>query len=350
MMPYNIEILDRDFIYRSSYQTQEIEYHEDYLAMDSSRAVVAKIKAMEGDYIRISGTANHIGIVTACEDKGTKYEIQFKPMLMLTDVDVHYDRETLKTTPLEAWIAGILNDTFRDNPDMLQNITGFSAVSLSETKNVVINLESNIGNLYSIITEALVKYSVVVDFEIDVNKKSLTACIRARNKESPTIEADLPNILSRLFVIRQAEKTVNKMSVYNENDESEYMDFYMLEDGSIVTDSTAAGRISPVVFAAAYITHEADDAQTFAEAAYEKAFSSMQAADYNNLIELTVLNDDDLVCPDLLEIGQRVKIIRSGIMYETVLTGKVVGKTTKLIFGAVRLELTKKIKRRMQQR
>ncbi|MBD5480226.1 MAG: hypothetical protein HDR14_13205 [Lachnospiraceae bacterium] len=350
MRLYNIEILSKDFVYRSSYQTQEVEYHEDYLAMDSSRAVVPKITAMEGDYIIVSGAVNHAGIVTACEDKGTKYEIQFKPILMLTDVDVHYDRTALRTVSLEAWIAGILNDTFRDNTDSLQNITGFTAVPLTETKNAVMELESNIGNLYSIITEALVKYSVVVDFTIDVSKKTLTACIQAKNKESPVIEADLPNILSRLFVIRQAEKTVNKISVYNENDETEHMDFYMLENGNIVTDSTAAGRISPVVFAAVYIAYEDGGNQEFAEAAYEKAFSSMQAADYNNLIELTVLNNDTLVRPETMEIGQRVKIIRNEIMYETVLTGKVVGKTTKLIFGAVRLELTKQLKRRMQQR
>lgn len=348
MMPYNIEILDSAFNYKSSYQTQDMEYHEDYLIMDNSRCVVHEITAAEGDYIIISGAAKNVGIVTACEDKGNQYEIQFKPVLMMTDVDVHYDREQLKTVSLEAWIAGILNDTFRDNADTMQNITGFSAVPLTETKNVVIELESNIGNLYSIITEALVKYSVVVDFDIDVNKKTLTASIQARNKESPVIEADLPNILSRLFVIKQADKTVNKLSVYNENDETEHTDFYMLEDGSIVTDSTAAGRISPVVFATTYIKHDADDEQTFEEAAYEKAFSSMQAADYNNLIELTMLNDDTMVNPGKMEIGQRAKVIRNGTVYDTVLTGKVIGKTTKLIFGAVRLELTKKLKRRMQ--
>ncbi|MEZ3426321.1 MAG: hypothetical protein K1W13_02805 [Lachnospiraceae bacterium] len=349
MIPFNIEILDRNFTYRSSYQAREMEYHEDYLSLDSSRIVVPKIVAMEGDYIRITGAANRVGIVTACEDKGTKYEVQFKPMLILADVEVHYDREALKTISLEEWIANILNSTFRDNADVLQNITGFSAIPLTATKNAVMELESNIGNLYSIITEALIKYNVVMDFEIDISKKALTVGIQARNKEIPVIEADFPNVLNRLFIIRQADEAVNKLSVYNEKDETEHMDFYMLDNGNIVTESTAAGRISPVAFAAVYITHEAGD-KTFAEAAYEKAFSYMHTADYNNLIELTVLNDDVLVCPESLKIGQKVKIIRNNVMYETVLTGKVVGKTTKLIFGAVRLELTKKLKRRIAKK
>lgn len=347
MIPYNIEILDRNFAYRSSCQAQEVEFREDYLSMDTSRAVVPEIMAQEGDYIRISGINNHIGIVAACEDRGTKYEVQFKPMLILTDVDVHYDREMLKTEPLETWIAGLLNNIYRNNADTLQNIAGFSALPLTETHNTVLEMESNIGNLYSIITESLVKYGVIVDFEIDVNKKELLAIIRTKNKGIPVIEADLPNILNRLFIIRQADKTVNKLSVYNENDETEHMDFYMLENGNIVTDSEAAGRINPVIFSAAYIAYETGSSQTFEEAAYEKAFSVMQPAVYNNLIELTVLNDDTLVCPALLDIGQRVRVIRNGTMYETVLTGKVIGKTTKLIFGAVRLELTKKLKRRI---
>lgn len=42
--------------------------------------------------------------------------------------------------------------------------------------------------------------------------------------------------------------------------------------------------------------------------------------------------------------------VRNKEQYETVLTGKVVGKTTKLIFGAVRLELTKKLKRRIAKK
>ena len=62
---------------------------------------------------------------------------------------------------------------------------------------------------------------------------------------------------------------------------------------------------------------------------------------YSNLIELTMLNDDSLVKPDTLHFGQVVKVLTDGVSYTSILTGRERGKCTKLIFGTVRLDLTK---------
>lgn len=67
--------------------------------------------------------------------------------------------------------------------------------------------------------------------------------------------------------------------------------------------------------------------------------------DYNSLIELTFMRDDTLANPLTLEVGKKVNVIHKGRTYESILTGKkVTSEHVKLIFGKVRLELTKILK------
>lgn len=81
----------------------------------------------------------------------------------------------------------------------------------------------------------------------------------------------------------------------------------------------------------------------FYEKSAERAAEVFRQPDFNNLIELTVSENDGLV-HDLV-IGQRVAVIKGDIQYPTILTGyEMVNKTIKYIFGAVRIDLTKKLK------
>lgn len=346
---YNVEIVSPDFVYQSSYQIGQVEFTEDYLSPDNNKVELPDIRAKQGDYILLTGPADYAGIITSYTETERGYELQFKSLLSLTDIDVHFDKADLKTVSLEEWLAHILNATFRDNEDPLQNVTGFSAVAEPETYKAVIDTETNIGNLYEILKEALLLYGVVVDFVIEVGKKRLTAAVRTRKKESPVIEADLPNILQPAFTIKQADVAANKMVIYNELNEVEHVAFYMLQDGSITADSGAAGRIRPVVSQTIYIAHEETDEESFYDMAYVKAGAGLIKEKHNCLIELTVQKADTLVKPWELEIGQKAKIIHKNTVYDTVLTGKKQGETTTLLFGAVRLELTKILKGRIKK-
>ena len=66
---------------------------------------------------------------------------------------------------------------------------------------------------------------------------------------------------------------------------------------------------------------------------------------YSNLIELTMMNGDALVKPEELEFGQVADIISDGQSYRSILTGRERGRNTKLVFGTVRLDLTKILRR-----
>ena len=91
-----------------------------------------------------------------------------------------------------------------------------------------------------------------------------------------------------------------------------------------------------------------DDEQTMAQFLNGLNHPIKKIADfqpYSNLIELTMANDDGLVKPEQMEFGQQVEIISDGVAYRSILTGRERGKNTKLVFGTVRLDLTKILRR-----
>lgn len=351
MSLYNIEIFNNHFEYISSYQLQEIDgYEYDYLSISKNKLKIPEISASKGDYVRImSKHLKIIGIVTGCNDMGFYYELEFKSFLSITDVDVHYNRSLLSTQSLEEWIAGILTDTYVSNKDVEQNIYGLEVHYSSKVKNALMDLDSNIGNFYDILQKALINYNVVLDFDIDIQKKKIIADIEVFSSGKFYIESDLPNILSKEFNFKESESSYNKLTVYNELDESEHESFYLQSDGIITTNPDQSKRISPVIFSNIYIKHESDDKETFHDVAYDKAFNKLTAEKYDSLIEIEVEISDTLVNPLHISIGQDTIIIRNGVCYNTILTGFEIKNTVKLYFGTVRLELTKKIKRRLSK-
>ena len=68
-----------------------------------------------------------------------------------------------------------------------------------------------------------------------------------------------------------------------------------------------------------------------------------KASKYTNLIELTVKPDDTMINPLTMQIGQVVNIIHDGVSYNSILSGREIQNNglVKLIFGTIRLELTK---------
>lgn len=87
--------------------------------------------------------------------------------------------------------------------------------------------------------------------------------------------------------------------------------------------------------------------EEFLEKAATKAEKTFKANKYENNIELQCLNDDTMLNPLSLEIGQIVNVIDNDNVYQTILSGRKTEKgCTTLIFGTDRLEITKKLKGR----
>ena len=98
--------------------------------------------------------------------------------------------------------------------------------------------------------------------------------------------------------------------------------------------------------AAAETYGETTAAALFEDKAYTKALQTFSKNKYDNLIELEVAMDDEMLNPTALKIGQVVNVISEGNSYTSILSGREIEDTVTLVFGTIRLELTKSLKGR----
>jgi hypothetical protein len=343
MTLYNIETFTPNLVNNSHDLIQDIENKIDYLNLEDNTLKSAHLNANKGDYIRIhSESKEFIGIITGIEPGEYETKITYYPFHSVFDVDVHYVYSQLASKSLENWLKDIITEQFINNADTIQNVFGLAITTSTSTTNALLGLTENIGNLFEIITTAFLNHGVVIDVAINPQTKIINLNIGRNDATKITIEADLPNIIESEFTFKKTSKSYNKLVVYNKDNESETAIFYKHTDDSISKINT--DRIAPVIFDTIFVTVSSN--QTFDEVAYDTAFTTMTAEKYNNLIELTVTDEDDLVKPYDLKIGQEVDIIYKDTLYSTILTGFEFKETTKIIFGAARTELTKLWKRR----
>lgn len=345
---YNVEIFKPDYSYRSSEQVNEISYEFDYLSIQKNKIKLQNAMAVRGDFLRITkGSRKIFGIITGVSESDT-ITIEYMNFLSVFDCNVYADVLTVISyipSPLESFIASTIKDLFVDNKDVHQNIPGMKiSVTSGTTGKKKLNYDSNVFNFYDLMTKALTQHSVVVDTDIDIQNKSIDVTIGKRETIERHIEADLPNIIEKEFAIEKGNESINKIVIVNEDNQTEQLSYYLLQDGTVSGAFNEEKRITPVIFDTKFITISEDE--TFSEKAYNEAVSNLVPEEYDNYICITVENEDSLVKPDEWEIGQKASIIHNGKEYHSILTGIEIGKRTKLMFGAVRKELTKKLKRR----
>ena len=312
----------------------------DYLTLDATTVTTNKAldavspldlcRVVSADGTRFSGVVS----ASTVTDAGTSVTV--KPLLALLDVTCAFDRTRLQTVTLEQFLAGILTGLYAGG-DALQNLTGFNTVITSETPGAKLNLKDNVHNLYDILTSALKKYGVCVSMDFDPAAKTVTATIGKAPDRGWIIEADLPGCADVSVDFSDGLDGTNKLTLIDKNDETQRVTYYLHPDGSV--DTSGENRITPVRFAFEYI-----DDEDFAPAAAERAADALKPAEYDNLIELTVLHTNRVVRWREHAIGEPVTVLYRGAQYKSVFTGwQESERAATLTFGAVRLELTKKL-------
>lgn len=370
MKPFNIEIFDHTFALIAHTNANEIQINEDYLAPEVNTITMLSDSSIKpNQYIRIvRDDFDVFGIITELvdgfEDK-TIMDVSFAAFSSLLNVSILFDT-TLQggTVPLETVLKDYIESYLVTNADASQNVQGLSVEVESSTADWTFQIEpdeeydeeTGLGGVYAIINlyydlflPAFLKYDVKVDFSIKPQGKTITATI---GKESGTsfIEADLPNIFAKNIITMNTQQTVNKLVIYNTQDYTESVTYFLHTDYTY--DTTDTDRIAPVVYELATTAPTEGDGtpedpgMTFQEAAQIVADEMFANIEFENLIELDMMNDDDMVNPSSMKIGQTVSVLSNGEVFNSVLTGRQTGETTKLIFGFIRLELTKQIKRR----
>lgn len=354
MKQYNVEFFSADFTNVSHTNVSLASYSEDYISLEDNEITVVDCAVEVGYYIRIvKGDTEFFGIVKGVTSPNKREKVvTYSGFLSLFDTDVLFDTDLQgSATTLENALKNLINGLFAGS-DTSMNITGLTIQTTSATADWGFNLKADtegkhhcIVNLYNVlITKALEKYSVVIKAVPDVQNKTVTMYIGTVGGDPINIDADLPNIVEKSIIIRQTSLDVNKLIVYDTANYSTNRKYYKHPDGSY--DRTDSNRITPVVQEIHAVTVEETGGKTFAQLADSDAAELFGNANYSNLIELIMANDDSLIKPQSLVIGQIVSVNSAGKSYTSILTGKTISDRTKLTFGLVRIDLTKILKRR----
>ena len=345
MKLYNLEIFDKSFNYVGSQQIGEFKAEFDYLSptnnniniLDETNVNINNIVAIRS----LIDEEKYFGIVTDVKIRRNKKQIEFKPLISILDVDVVHG----EIITIESWIKDKIEETFVNNADMLQNYQ--MEVTTNTSTAGSIDSDDYVVNLLETVEYCLKKYAIAVNFDIDFTSQKIKIAIGKVIKPSIVIEADLPNVIEKNISIKSQEfNSLNKITIINISEEgaNETITYYRDQSGNITDEPET--RIIPVQFKIVTIKAKSEE---FEEQALEEATSNLAVEEYNNLIEITLAENDSLFEPWNIDIGQQVIIYSAGKAYNTVFTGyEIQNGKEKLIFGAIRLELTKILKRRLR--
>lgn len=355
--PFNVEIFDRSFNLKQHYNIDHVDYKYDYLSIvENTIFVPYNENVKKGDYIRLINNVDeyfgYISSIAVDETLEGYSNIGFKPFLSLFAANILFDTSLqASATSLEQMIRDVITANWINNSDSDQNIFGLQVETISSTTAWTFyitgddGLASTITDFYNtIIKGALTKYNVGLYITLNISAQKILIKVGVKQANSYNIEADLPSIIKKNITVNRNKSDINKLIIYNKADLSTSLTYYLHSDGTY--DTTDSDRITPVIYS--MISASAPSGGTFADAAQEAADKQFGNNKDANLIELTILNDDDLVGARGLEIGQSVNVISNGTAFESVLTGYERSTTTKLIFGTIRLDLTKILKEALE--
>ena len=360
--PYRVEIHRRDFSYVSHYFLDTLTLLDDYLSPDENTlAVPADEKVDKGMWIHIvRDTFNYFGVISSVRHDVATTTIGYKPFNAVFAYPVLFHTAlqiTSKANPqpsLETVISNLITDYWITNADKSQRIPGLSVDIVSNTPKwtFYIEPESDISDaaivnfFEAIVRPAMEKHYVAVNAVPNFSAKRITVTIgRIGNLGSKAyaFEADLPNVIGKNVSVYTDDTVINKLIVYNADNYKDTMVFYKHPDGSFDLDNK--NRLTPVIYDIE--TAQASEDMNFEIAAIDRAISRFVVDRDSNLIELTYLQNDSLTAKFATVYGRNVTIHSGEKQYTTVLTGIELDEDSiKYIFGVVRVDLTKTLKRR----
>ena len=355
MSVYNVDFFDFNLNSIHHDSVMNLSMDNDYLSPSENAIEILKTNKVDTmDLIYIKEINNFLGVVTKVSTKDNSTEISFKPFISLFDHDVlvntKWQGNTSSSKTFETTLRDLIQNYWIGSDARAQDISSIleTPVITSSTSNWRIGLKADqdgghycITGLYStLISKALSKYRIAVRPSINFSTKKIILNI-GKVSDSKAIEADLDNVIIETFTIKQASSSVNKLEIWNANaySSSTVKHYYLHTNGSY--SESSSGSIKPVVLQVSSVTPE--EGQSFNEAADEEANNVFSGIEWTNLIELSVDINDKLINPLKIKYGTLTTIYKNGIGIPSILTGiKINDNDAILVFGSVRLDLTKR--------
>lgn len=187
------------------------------------------------------------------------------------------DEELIKTTGIEDFIAKTIKENFINNTDTFINKTFLKVIVKTHTKiqTTVDNVQDNIYNLHTWMTNCTQRYNIVYNFSIV--DKMLVITIENKEQKKQLIDTTAQAISNYSEVFKT--NVVSKVTVLTK-EEGEYS-LYLLNDRTTTTDmknkNRAKGKVETVY------TEKMEDAP-------QKALDTMKSNSYNHNITFKMLN------------------------------------------------------------
>lgn len=360
MQQFNVDIFDRSmaFVHNASVDATAVD--DDYISASLNLIEIPATQIVEnGQFIRLQNDDYYFfGLVTEVSPGEFATRIGFKSFLTVFDEEVLFDTNWQGTgnagvrPTLETVIRNFLTETYINSSDTYQRLPIVVSIdsTITQTLNWSLGLRPDrdtshytVANLYSeVIVPALKEYGIAITVEPIFHDHNIRLTIT--KKATPfKISADQDNVVVKTLKYSDKNVGTNKLIVYNEENYSQSLTFYVHPDKT--WNTTNSNRITPVVRAIKLVTPQEDTVSSFEEAAIEAAYSELSSSSWDNCIELETYVDDVNITPMELAIGQVVTIYYKEASYTSILTGRVLdgGKIT-LIFGSDRIEYSKRYK------
>lgn len=212
------------------------------------------------------------------DDGKQLYEYTLKYITNMFDQNVILKSEDLiKTTGVEDFIAKAITDNFIENKDTFLNKEYLQIeVKTHTTKQTTVsNVQDNIYNLHTWMTNCTQNYNIVYSFSI-VNKK-LVITIENKETKKELIDTTAQAISNYTEVFET--NVVSKVTVLTK-EEGEY-NLYLLNDRTTTTDMTNENRADGKV--EVVYTEKMEDAN-------QKALDTMKSNSYNHNITFNMLD------------------------------------------------------------
>ena len=228
----------KDIVELSNYEINIDEETNSNTIIDVLKKTTAKARDIivikKNNEIIYWGTINNIQNT----DGQNLYEYIIKYATNLFDQDIILEDENLiSSTGIEDFIANAINKNFIQNEDTFINKTYMQVVVKTHTKKQtsVTNVENNIYNLHTYMTNCTQNYDIVYSFSI-VNKKFvITIENKAINKELIDVNAQPISNYNEVFETDVVSKVIVLTSTNTYT-------LYLLNDRTTTTDMTNSNR------------------------------------------------------------------------------------------------------------
>lgn len=362
MPQYNVDFFNRNLSFAHNTLLDPVPIDDDYITGPINVIdIESTLMVVRGQFVRLkSEDYSFFGVVTDVSPGEETTRVSFKSFVNVFDEEVLFDTHLQGTgkpstrPTLEKLIETYILSTYINTSDTSQRLPMTVTIDplITQTqdwsfgyRSEDVDMHHKEVNLYSdIIVKALTKYGIAVVARPIFGLKKIELTITKRPNIFK-ISGDLPSVNVKTLRYNEQNTGVNKLVVYNFNNLSQSVTFYVHPDNTWDLNNT--NRIVPVQQSVKIVTPEDATSEAFAEAALEAAYSALAGLEYDNLIELETYVDDVNVAPIDLVTGQMVAVWYQGASYSSILTGRILdGSKITLLFGSDRIEFTKRRKLR----